>query len=41
MGVTLPKLAVICVLDSIEAAAGVAAGPHQFAINAKGDCGMV
>ena len=41
MGGTLPKLAASCVLSTVSAAVGVAAGPHQFAINAKGGCDMV
>ncbi len=41
MGGALTKLAVVCVLGIVEAAVGVAACPHQFAVNAKGGCDMV
>jgi hypothetical protein len=41
MGGTLTKLDVVCVLGVVDDAFGVATCPHQFAVMAKGGCGMV
>jgi len=41
MGGTLTKLAAVCVMGVMEVVAGVAAGFHQFEVNAKGGCLMV
>ena len=41
MGGAISKRAPSCVLAVVDASVGVAVGPHQFAINAKGGRGMV
>jgi hypothetical protein len=41
MGSTIPKVAASCILAKVQPAAGVSAGAHQFAINAKGGCDMI
>ena len=41
MGGTLTKLAAVCVLGVVAAAVGVATGPHQFTVNAKGGCDLI
>ena len=41
MGGTLTKLAAMCVMGFVESDIGVAADPHQIAVNAKGGCDMV
>ncbi len=41
MGGAIPKLAASFVLIGVDAAVGVATGPREFAINAKGGCDMV
>jgi len=41
MGSTIPKVAANCLLEKVQPAVGASAGPHQFAINAKGGCDMI
>ena len=41
MGSTIPKIAANCVIAKVQLAIGVAAGAHQFAVNAKGGCDQI